>query len=65
MDNAVTWVLGLGLALFLVLTCFEACSVPEPALYQSKQDDAALEGKGEYYYDAGGKIRFRLFELDE
>lgn len=62
MDNAVTWILGLGLLLFMALTCFEACSKPDPPLYEPKQEQAIMEGRGEYFYDKDGKIRFRLIE---
>lgn len=62
MDNAVTWILGLGLVLFMSLTCFEAYSRPEPTLYQPKQDQTVIEGRGEYFYDEAGKLRFQLFK---
>ena len=62
MDRFVACAIVGGLIIFAVSIGVVECAKPEPLTFVQEQEQAAREGRGEYYRDDLGRLRFHYFD---
>lgn len=61
MDRFLTCAMGFGVLVFAGCLCFVECSKTQPDLFEDNMKSADMRGRGEFYIDAQGRERFRLY----